>query len=149
MVVDNIKNAGLYFGLGTRIKKALKYLQETDFTRMVPGKYKIDGRSIYALVQEYDTKLPEEGLWEAHRRYIDIQYVADGMEQIGYAFIEDLEVIKEYDIGGDCLFLKGRGSMVLCPAGTFAIFKPEDAHMPCMAAEVPSRVKKVVVKVKV
>jgi YhcH/YjgK/YiaL family protein len=39
--------------------------------------------------------------------------------------------------------------MVACTAGTFAIFTPEDAHMPCIAVNAPKPVKKVVVKVKV
>jgi len=149
MVVDNIKNAGLYFGMGSGIHKALKFLQETDFAGVEPGKYEIDGNNVYALVQKYDSKQLAEGKWEAHRRYIDVQYVADGTEQMGYAFAGNLEVIKEYDSEGDYLLLQGNGSMVVCTAGTFAIFGPEDAHMPCIAVDAPKPVKKVVVKVKV
>lgn len=149
MVADNLKNAALYNGMGERIKKALNYLQGTDFSKMEPGRYEIDGSDIYALVQKYDTKPAAEGKWEAHRKYADIQYVVEGVEQMGYAFIESLEVSQEYDPEKDALLLRGSGSMVICNRGTFAIFGPEDAHMPCIAVDKPTPVKKVVVKVRI
>jgi YhcH/YjgK/YiaL family protein len=67
MIVDNIKNAGLYYGMGPRIEQALKYLQQNDFAGMEPGKYEIDGNNVYALVQKYDSKPFSEGKWEGHR----------------------------------------------------------------------------------
>jgi YhcH/YjgK/YiaL family protein len=149
MITQNIKNASLYFGLGERIAKGLKYLQQTDFSGMEPGKYEIDGSDVFALVQKYDSKPISEGKWEAHRKFIDVQFVAEGAEQMGYADIESLEVTKEYDAEGDYLLLQGKGCMLACSAGTFAIFGPQDAHMPCIAIDSPSPVKKVVVKVRV
>ena len=149
MVADNIKNAGLYKGLGKRIETALNYLQETDFSKMEPGKYEIDGSSVFALVQEYETIPLESCSFEAHRKYLDIQYMAQGGENMGYAHIGQLKVSKEYNPAEDCLLLSGTGSNVLCPAGTFMIFGPEDAHMPRVAAGAPAFVKKVVVKVAV
>lgn len=149
MIVDNIKNSGLYMGIGSRIEKALKFVQETDFSDMESGKYEIDGSNVFALVQNYDTKPLTEGKWEAHKKYVDVQYIANGVEQMGYAFIGSLEVTKEYDSEADYLLLQGNGNMVVCKTGTFAIFGPEDAHMPCIAVDLPTPVKKVVVKVKV
>ena len=149
MIVDNIKNANLYFGMGERIEKALKYLQQNDFTKMDTGKYEIDGSNVFALVQKYDSKPLSAGLWEAHRNFIDVQYVADGAEQMGYAFIEPMKVSKEYDPAGDCLLLEGKGNMLVCSKGTFCIFAPADAHMPCIAIDAPQPIVKVVVKVRV
>jgi uncharacterized protein, YhcH/YjgK/YiaL family len=148
MVVDSIKNAGLYYNLSKGIEKGLKYLQETDFSKMEPGRYEIDGSNVYALVQHYQTKPMSEGIYEAHRKYIDIQYMSDGIEKIGYALISTLEG-NEYNSEKDFQLLDGNGSMFLCKSGTFAILMPEDAHMPCIAAEKQIPVKKVVVKVKV
>lgn len=149
MVFDNINNSGLYFGMCKGIEKALKYLQQTDFTEVEPGKYEIVGMDIYALVQEYDSKLITFGKWEAHKEYIDVQYVVSGLEQMGYAYGKDLEIVEEYNADGDYTLYKGNGSMIVAKAGTFAIFGPEDAHMPGVAVNAPSFVKKVVVKVKV
>jgi YhcH/YjgK/YiaL family protein len=147
MVIDHIKNASLYYGLGKGIEAGLNYLNNTDFTAMAPGKYPIDGDAVFALVQIYDSKLPEACKWEAHRRFIDIQFIAQGAELMGYAGLESLRVAKEYDAENDYLLLQGKGSMLYCGSGTFAIFAPGDAHMPGVAADAPQAVKKVVIKV--
>jgi YhcH/YjgK/YiaL family protein len=149
MITQNIKNAYLYYGLGERLAKGLKYLEQTDFSGMAPGKYEIDGSDVFALVQKYDSKPISQGKWEAHRKYIDIQFIVKGVEQIGYANLDSLEVIQEYDAERDCLLLQGKGNMFECNSGTFAIFDPQDAHMPCIAVRDPEPVKKVVVKVRV
>jgi YhcH/YjgK/YiaL family protein len=39
--------------------------------------------------------------------------------------------------------------MFLLDAGMFAVFFPEDAHMPCILADGPEAVKKVVIKIAV
>ena len=149
MITDNIKNASLYFGIGTRMEKALKYLQQNDFSKMETGKYPIDGDDVFALVQKYDSKPLADGKWEAHRNFIDVQYVANGAEQMGYAYLGSLKVTKEYDPAGDYLLLDGDGVMLKCTQGTFAVFGPEDAHMPCIAVDAPQPIIKVVVKVRV
>jgi YhcH/YjgK/YiaL family protein len=149
MIIDNKKNISKYAGISDRMGKALKYLSDTDFSVIKPGKYAVDGDNIYVLVQEYDTKPVSEGKWEAHRRYIDIQYVVSGTEQMGYAYINDLNADTEYDKDNDYLLFKGSGDMLVCRPGTFMIFFPDDAHMPCLQKDSSSSVKKAVIKVKV
>ncbi len=149
MIIDSIKNAALYKGTGARIQMALEYLAKTDFEPLAPGRYDIDGGNVYALVQHYRTKPRETGLWEAHRRYIDVQYVAAGIESMGYAPIGNLTVTQPYSSEKDCELFSGAGDFVTVRAGTFAIFFPGDGHMPCLAAAAPAPVRKVVVKVAV
>jgi len=36
---------------------------------------------------EYQTKPREQGIWEAHRKYIDVQYMIQGSELMGWASI--------------------------------------------------------------
>ena len=88
MVIDQISNASVYLPLGPRIARALDYLRHTDLAGVAPGRYDLDGSDVYALVSEYVSKRPEEGRWEAHRRYIDLQSVdqrngADRLRAIG------------------------------------------------------------------
>jgi len=147
MVADRIDNMARYFGLGDRLEQALTYLASQDFSSMETGRYDIDGHNVFALVQTYLTKPHPEGKWEAHRKYIDIQYLAEGEEQIGYADIQSLTVSQDYQVKDDVLLLQGSGSLVHCRAGTFVILWPDDAHMPGLAAAEPSRVRKVVIKV--
>jgi len=147
MIIDHIHNSQLYAKLGSRIAAAFKYLAETDFSMIAPGKYVVDGNNIYAIVQQYETKPANEGKWEAHRKYIDIQYIVSGEEQMGYAHINSLRVSETYNEEKDCLFLEGSGSMLHCKSGMFVLFAPDDAHMPCLADGAPSMVRKVVMKV--
>ncbi|MCL5104375.1 MAG: YhcH/YjgK/YiaL family protein [Armatimonadetes bacterium] len=148
MIVDNISNAGLYFGLGKGIESGLKFLQTQDISKLGLGKHVIDGDDCFALVMEYDSKPVEQGIWEAHRRYIDIQFVVKGTERIGYANIGDLAVSKEYDEANDGVLFTGEGDSVTLSSGAFAIYYPHDGHMPSLAVDKPARVRKVVVKVK-
>ena len=137
-------------GLGDRIALALQFLQENDCTKLPAKKIPVQGDEVYALVQDYTTRPREQGVWEAHRKYIDVQYVADGVEQMGYANIKMLAVKKSYDEGDDYELYDGAGSLVTVPAGSFAIFFPEDGHIPGVAMDdKPAAVRKVVVKVAV
>jgi YhcH/YjgK/YiaL family protein len=149
MIIDSIQNRARYERLGTGIAKALEYLARTDVSKVATGRYDLDGDNVYALVQRYDTKPREKGVWEAHRRYIDVQFVASGVESMGYAPIGSLTVTQPYAADKDCVLLAGTGDFVTAAAGTFVVFFPEDAHMPCLACVAPQAVCKVVVKVAV
>lgn len=147
MIIDTLKNAELYYCLNQKMKIAFKYLQETDLSRLQEGKHKIDGDDVFALVLLYDSKPLQEGKWEAHRKYIDIQYIFDGTEKMGYANMERMKVIQEYDQDKDILFADGEGSFITIEPGMYAIFTPHDAHMPGIINNKPQQIKKVVVKV--
>jgi len=147
MITDTIRNAADYKGISAGIRKALEYLETTDFSTMAPGRYAIDGDRIYAMVQEYETKPREDSRWEAHRRYTDVQYVVSGIERMGYAPLDSLTVTAPYAEDKDVLRLDGEGSFLTVPARTFAVFFPQDAHLPGLANDAPVRVRKVVVKV--
>lgn len=149
MIYDRLQNAKLYFGINPRIDTALEFLLNNDLSQSEPGRYNIDGDNIYYSVQEYISKQPEAAKWESHKQYIDIQCVLSGTEQMGYAHIDDLEVIEDVLTTKDCLFYTGEGSMILATAGTFAIFFPEDGHRPGVMVEKSELIKKIVVKVKV
>lgn len=148
MIIDRLHHASQYIGSHERLAAGMRYLQETDLTRVAPGKYEIDGENVYAMVQEYETKPMEKGRWEAHRKYMDIQYVAAGEEHMGYTNLDHLKV-GEYDTAKDFLSLEGEGNFLRMTAGMFVIFAPQDAHMPGMVVDTPKPVKKVVVKVKI
>ena len=147
MVIDKLSNAGQYYGLSGRIEKALKYLQNTDLKKLEIGKHEIDGKNIFVVVSEYDAKDIELGKWEAHKKYLDIQYVVSGKEKIGYASIEEMKVIGDYNEEKDVMFLKGEGDLLLVKEGTFALFAPQDVHMPGIKVNNGEHVKKIVVKI--
>lgn len=149
MVLDKLTNASLYAPPGSRLAKAFEFLRRGDLATLANGRYEIDGDKVFALVQSYDTRPREQGKFEAHRKYIDVQFVVAGDECMGYANLAELSVTQEYSEKDDYLLAQGRADYVRVHPGMFTIFHPQDAHIPCMAVEKPSPVKKVVVKVAV
>jgi YhcH/YjgK/YiaL family protein len=148
MLLDTLNNVAK-LGLGERFSVAFQYLQDTDFTRISPGKYKILDDNVYSIVQHYDSKPKSSGLWESHRQYIDVQYVAQGAEQVGYAYIETLNP-GVYDEAKDLIrYEAGGGEFFLLQQGFCAVFWPQDGHMPGIAIATPAPVVKAVVKIRI
>jgi YhcH/YjgK/YiaL family protein len=150
MIADTIKNRMQYCGLSPRMKAAFEYLSGTDFSKIEAGRYDIDGSNLFALVQAYDSIPKEEGKWECHRNYIDIQYIVEGVEQIGFQNIDVMKITTEYSPEKDIAFLSGEGDFVTLPKDSYGVFFPQDAHMPKVAPDnKPGHVKKVVIKIKI
>ncbi|MHC6180846.1 NanQ anomerase/TabA/YiaL family protein [Clostridium sp. JNZ X4-2] len=147
MIVDRLANAEQYYKLSPGIEKAFKYIQNTDLTDIKPGKYAIEDDKVFAVVSEYKTKSLKEGLWEAHRKYIDIQYIVSGKEKMGYCCSDCMKTIIEYDEKKDILFMDGQGDFLTIHEGEFALFTPKDAHMPSIEADDSQIVKKILVKI--
>jgi YhcH/YjgK/YiaL family protein len=118
------------------------------------GETRLDGDDVFMRVLSYPTRSPEDpgaGL-EAHREFIDIQMALVGGERIDWFPVEELVPKAPYDPACDVQFFLRPGS---APAsvdvlpGTFAVFFPEDAHMPqLVTARGDDRVKKAVVKIR-
>jgi YhcH/YjgK/YiaL family protein len=149
MITDHISNASLYFPISERLKIALQYLAETDFSKLAPGRYEIDGDNVYAMVQEYSTKPVADCALEAHKKYIDVQYMADGEECIGYESMDNQEIAKPYQETGDYWLFNGNPDLIRYTKGMFAILYPQDLHMPKVISGKSMPIRKVVVKVKV
>ena len=147
MIADSVGNAGLYKGLGERISRALVLIGQTDFRSMEPGKREVDGTSLFYLVQSYMTKPRAQGAWESHRTYIDLQYVVEGIERMGWAPTAQLSVTKPYSADTDAALYTGDGDFIIARPGTFLVLWPHDAHMPGIAVADPVQVRKVVVKI--
>ena len=152
MVIGNIagdKPADVEYP--SAIGRALAYLRETDFTKVEEGRYELEEGLMYADVHRYMTKPAEELRPEAHRRYADVQFVAEGEEYIGWCpFSPAMKATAPYDEEKDIVFfekLEPESSFALTK-GSFAILMPKDIHRPCgMIGERPSHVTKVVVKI--
>ncbi len=140
-----------YFKDTEKWKKAFEFLRSGDLSKLAPGRHEIDGENIYAMMNEYTTRGPDSALFEAHRKYIDIQYMVSGKELIGLAPLSSkTDVTQPYSDAGDAeLFhVKGSKSLKASP-GRFFIFFPDDAHSPGISDGAAMFVRKVVVKIKV
>jgi biofilm protein TabA len=105
---------------------------------------------IYVNVHGYETLPREKCRYEAHKRYVDLQYLIQGEEVIEWIPRHELSPAGTFDAEKDVGFFqmpaKGRADLHMLPRH-FAIFFHEDAHMPKVQADGPVRLKKLVVKV--
>jgi len=149
MIYDKINNIALYKGLSTDIYEGLLFLNAA--TKDLENGVYVINPSVNAIVSEYTTKEVNEYGYEAHREYIDIQYLISGEEIIGSLPLEYLKEIKPYNKDCDAAFYVGTGikhQELLLSNGYFTILFPQDGHMPQLCVDTSVSVKKVVVKVK-
>lgn len=149
MICENIKNVIDYSSINKNFVKAFEFLRSNNLKGLDIGNYEIDGKEVFAMVQEYITKDEKEKKWESHEKYIDIQLIVEGNEIMGYAPVTLLEVSEDQRPEKDMIFYKEteKGSNVKFSDGDYAIFFPEDGHKPGCSLNEASKVKKVVVKV--
>lgn len=149
MILDSISNLEKYAAIHPGFEQAIQFLNENDLNALELGKHEIDGSRLYAMVQEYETKPQEQGLWEAHRRYYDIQCLIAGEERIGVAPIGRAEVTTPYKDDSDYALFATDGDFFTLREGSFAFFAPQDVHMPGIASGNPGKARKIVIKVEI
>lgn len=149
MVFDKIENKNLYASMNPLFPKAFDFLDEYLKNPKGAGKYEIQGDDLFVSVSDSNTR--EEGFYEVHDKYIDIQVLIAGEEKVYCDWRGDLEAETEYDSEKDVQFLKdGKGNIEFTfKKGEFIILYPWDAHKPSMAINAPETITKMVFKVKV
>ena len=150
MIFASTKAVACPYKYPEAIQKALDWLKDKDLASMEVGTYEIEGRDIYAMVQEVNTQPFEKRRAEKHELYLDIQYIVSGVERMGYVPYTGSEEILENPEGKDACFytnLENEAFVDVTP-GAYCIFFSNDIHRPCIAAGEPAAVKKVVLKVK-
>jgi len=148
MIYDNLNNVNIYYNLSTEIKIALEHLQKVK-PDAENSKYQLN-ENILVMISEYETKI-DEGIYEAHRNVLDIQYPLIGKELIKYANLKGLKPVTEYEEEFDRTFYKNPGQLtdIVIGNGMWAIFFKEDAHNPALAVDgIQEKIKKLVIKVK-
>ena len=152
MVFDTLKNAANYTALHEKFEAAFDFIREATEKGLEVGKYELDGKALYAMVQEYTPKAPADGKFEAHRNYIDIQYIISGIETMGDMDIAKASSKSDYNPEKDVEFYYDNDKAGYCVVedGEFCIFFPHDVHKPgLMYQDTATPVKKIVVKVRV
>lgn len=146
MIYDSLDNLEYYAGLNERINKGLLFLKNTDFSLIENGRHEIDGNDVFANISEYETQF-DNPVSEAHKEYIDIQYVIRGEEKIGVGRLDKMECIanpekETSNYHGELSYLPIYGNL-------FVILFPQDAHAAAMCLDNKECIRKAVVKVKI
>ena len=135
-----------------------KYSQIPDYARdfinnlvndIELGRYDLDNNS-YANVETYMTKKLDEGKFEKHNKYIDVQILLSGKERIYIKPAEALTVPGEYNEQKDIRFYDDEienSDFVTLDGSNFVLIYPHEVHAPQIALnEISQMAKKVVVK---
>lgn len=150
MIYDKIDNLEIYAGISEDIRLGLEWLRDVN-PNIEKGVYELSSH-VKAIVSEYITKEVNENGYEAHRDFIDIQYLWRGSEKICCLPLEYLKETKTYKTEIDAAFYEEtsvKPQEMVIGNGYFAIFYPQDGHMPCLSVKGDIEVKKVVLKIKV
>ncbi len=128
------------------IGDALDYLKKTGFSRVENGVHEIK-EGMFAVVSEYETLSKEGKKPESHKKFVDVQCIISGEEQIGVAF----EGAEQGNYGGE-KDLQFYGSVeeeafFTLKKGGFAVFFPGEIHRPGVISKRERRVRKCVVKI--
>ena len=148
MIIGNIKDAKRYFGINKNFEKAfefLKSLSKDAFAESFEGEGFHGGISV---IERNMSEPVQEKRLEAHKKYLDIHFVIDGAEMIGYADIDTVTPETEYSEEKDVWFLKGEQQKFVLNEGDFCIVFPEDVHAPGTPVSKDGKLKKAVVKIK-
>lgn len=146
MILDTLAQTDRYRTLHPLFSNAFAFLRDRDLMALEPGVHAVQGEHIFAIVEACAGRRRVDAKLECHRRYIDIQLVLEGVDEMGWKpLAECREPATEYNVERDIRFYDDAPrSWIAAPAGSFCLFYPDDAHAPLVSA---AQIRKVVVKV--
>ncbi len=148
MILATVANADRYAALHILFPRAIKFMRDTNMLALEPGIYPIVGDDLFAIVENADGRSRAEAQLECHRRYIDIQLVLEGTDEMGWKPLADCHnPVSDYSAEKDIQFFHDTpATWIATPSGAFCIFFPEDAHAPLVST---GKIRKVIFKIAV
>lgn len=146
MIFSTLSQSDRYVVLHPLFPRAFDYIRNTDLHALAPGHHSIVGEDLFAIVEHEPGRTREAAQLECHRRYIDIQLVLEGVDEMGWKPLADCrEPVSDYSAEKDIRFFRDDpDSWIAVPPGTFCIFFPEDAHAPLVST---GSIRKLVLKI--
>jgi len=135
MIFSTIANADRYAALHPLFPRAFEYIRNTDLKSLDPGCYPVIGDDLLAIVEHLPGRTRAEAKLECHRRYIDIQLVLEGVDEMGWKPLADChDPAGDFSAEKDIRFYNDTpDTWIATPPGAFCIFFPEDAHAPLVS----------------
>lgn len=148
MILDRLERAEHYYDMHPGFERAFSFLRQSGLAELPPGRHEIDGGRIFCIIGKGPGRRRAEAKLEAHRKYIDIQYVIAGVDDMGWKPTSACALVDtRYDADKDIEFFKDEPeSWTEVPTGSFVIFFPQDAHAPLVSGE---EIHKAVLKIAV
>ena len=148
MILSTLSQTDRYAALHPLFPRAFEFMRNTNMLALTPGIHPIVGEQLFAIVEHLPGRNREQAQLECHRKYIDIQLVLEGVDEMGWKVLADCrEPAVDYSAEKDIqFFFDAPASWVATPPNAFCIFFPEDAHAPLVSS---GQIRKVVFKIAV
>jgi biofilm protein TabA len=148
MIFSTLSQSSRYTTLHPLLPRAFDYIHNADLLALTPGVHDIIDKQLFVIVEEANGRTRAEGKLECHRKYIDIQLVLAGIDEMGWKPLSDChQPITDYNSERDIQFFDDvPDSWIAVPAGAFCIFFPEDAHAPLVSS---GKIRKLIFKIAV
>lgn len=146
MIVCPFKDLKRYASVIPGLEEAIAAVEKLE--NFEPATIPLSG-SNKILVQKVTTKDAETSQLEAHREFLDIQYILKGKEMVGWAPVDTLTPVGEFNPAKDKGMYEGKNYPMEIAEGYCYVVYPEDAHAPSVHIGEGGEVNKIVIKLKV
>lgn len=148
MILATLSQAERYAALHPLFPRAFEYMRNTDLRALAPGRHAIVDQDLFVIVEHADGRARDAAKLECHRRYIDIQLVLEGVDEMGWKPLSACcQPVGDYSDERDIRFFHDApATWIATPPDTFCIFFPEDAHAPLVSTQ---KIHKVIFKIAV
>lgn len=137
MIHDSIRNCSHYESLHPRFAAAFAWLRE-HAASAEPGRHEVEGRDLFVNVDHTASHAFDPSKFELHRRYIDIQYLVEGEEEIWVGPPDAMAVAVPFDEAKDVSWHRHEGTaglhrVVMRPGDFLVLWPGAEAHQPATA----------------
>ena len=148
MILDTLSNIDRYASLHPLFPQAIAFIRSTDLNALSVGIHPIIGEQLLLIVEEAQGRSRAEAELECHRKYIDIQLVLKGIDEMGWKPLADCHrPVSDYSAERDIQFFSDAAdAWISTPANAYCIFFPQDAHAPLVST---GKIRKVIFKIAV
>lgn len=149
MICDSMISFDRYAALAPEVwEKLTAFFRTVSLDSPALGSYELDGQALRVNLVDAKLSPADAGVYEAHRRFIDIHIPLDGSETIlCRADSCDLVQEKAYDADCDCvLYKRAPGIEFPLETGYFLMVFPGEPHQP-QIGEAGSVRRKIIVKI--
>ena len=147
MIKDSLENLKKYQNISKALDAVIAEIQSGRLETLPEGRYELDGKNLYYMIQDYETHEADTLAWEVHRDYLDIHYMIEGNESIGVGTIP-ANAWEGYNEAIDCANYEGTGDMITLHKGDWLLVNEAEGHKPRANVDhKDERVRKMCVKI--
>ncbi len=147
MILTTLDDSARYEALHPLFKSFFDYVRTHDLLHAPLGRIEVDGDRLFINNSRPELVPADCQVLEAHRDYIDLHVVLEGVERFGWLpLAEARDERQAFDAAADCALYGDRPAtwLTLRPGDVVIVF-PEDAHAPIVGE---GHVRKLVGKVR-